>query len=109
MRQGTVDLSVSGMSCASCVASLEAALGHVPGVADVNVNLATERATVAYDADATSVQTLAQAIEEVIRLAAAAEWGSEHPLGQAIVDKAQEDGISVVPGEDFEAFPGHGV
>jgi P-type Cu+ transporter len=46
---------------------------------------------------------------EVIRLAAAAEWGSEHPLGQAIVDKAQEDGIAVVPGEDFEAFPGHGV
>lgn len=64
MRQGTVDLSVSGMSCASCVASLEAALGRVPGVVDVNVNLATERATVTYDADATSVQTLAQAIED---------------------------------------------
>ena len=52
------------MSCASCVASLEAALGRVPGVADVNVNLATERATITYDADATSVQTLAQAVED---------------------------------------------
>ena len=64
MRQVTVDIGVGGMSCASCVASLEAALGRVPGVADVNVNLATERATVTYDADATSVQTLAQAIED---------------------------------------------
>ena len=64
MRQMTVDLSVCGMSCASCVASLEAALGRVPGVADVNVNLATERATIAYDADVTSVQALAQAIED---------------------------------------------
>jgi Cu+-exporting ATPase len=44
-----------------------------------------------------------------LRLAAAAEWGSEHPLGQAIVDKAQEQGIAVTPGRDFEAFPGHGV
>jgi Cu+-exporting ATPase len=45
----------------------------------------------------------------VIRMAAAAEWGSEHPLGKAIVDKAREDGIGVEPGEDFEAFPGHGI
>jgi P-type Cu+ transporter len=45
----------------------------------------------------------------VIRLAAAAEWGSEHPLGKAIVEKAQEDGVAVVPGENFQAFPGHGV
>jgi copper chaperone CopZ len=46
---------VSGMSCASCVANLEGALGRVPGVADVHVNLATERATITYDADVTSV------------------------------------------------------
>jgi len=45
----------------------------------------------------------------VIRLAAAAEWGSEHPLGQAIVVKAREEGIAVAPGQDFEAFPGHGI
>ncbi len=64
MRQVTVDISVGGMSCASCVASLEAALGRVPGVAQVSVNLATERATITYDADVTSVQTLAQAIED---------------------------------------------
>jgi Cu+-exporting ATPase len=64
VRPMTADMGVGGMSCASCVASLEAALGHVPGVADVNVNLATERATMTYDANVTSVQALAQAIED---------------------------------------------
>src|SRR4051812_22602309 len=39
---------VSGMSCASCVGRVEKALGKVPGVTNVNVNLATERATVKY-------------------------------------------------------------
>jgi P-type Cu+ transporter len=64
MKSITVDLSVSGMSCASCVASLEAALSRVPGVERVSVNLATERATVTYDADVTNVQALVQAIEQ---------------------------------------------
>jgi P-type Cu+ transporter len=64
MRQMTVEMSVSGMSCASCVASLETALGRVPGVVHVNVNLATERATITYDADDTTVPTLVQAVED---------------------------------------------
>ncbi len=41
-----VDLAVSGMSCASCVGRVERALRRVPGVLDVAVNLATERARV---------------------------------------------------------------
>jgi P-type Cu+ transporter len=45
----------------------------------------------------------------VIRLAAAAEWGSEHPLGQAIVGKAREAAIGVPAAQDFEAIPGRGV
>jgi P-type Cu+ transporter len=64
MRQMTVEMSVSGMSCASCVVSLETALGRVPGVVHVNVNLATERATITYDADVTTVPTLVQAVED---------------------------------------------
>src|SRR5690606_9213938 len=42
----TIDLSVEGMTCASCVGRVERALKTVPGVADAIVNLATERATV---------------------------------------------------------------
>jgi len=64
MRQGTVGISVGGRSCASCMASLETALGRMPGVVHVNVNLATQRATITYDADVPSVQTLAQAVED---------------------------------------------
>jgi len=42
----TLDLSVGGMTCASCVARVERALRGVPGVQDVSVNLATESARV---------------------------------------------------------------
>jgi Cu+-exporting ATPase len=68
MRQVTVDIGVGGMSCASCVASLEAALRRVPGVAHVSVNLATERATINYDADVTNVPAMinTQGLQEMI-------------------------------------------
>jgi Cu+-exporting ATPase len=42
---------VSGMTCASCVARVENALSAVPGVISVNVNLASEKATVEYTDD----------------------------------------------------------
>ncbi|MCO5120030.1 MAG: heavy metal translocating P-type ATPase [Burkholderiaceae bacterium] len=45
-RASTIDLSVEGMTCASCVGRVERALAAVPGVAEAAVNLATERATV---------------------------------------------------------------
>src|SRR5687768_6112035 len=64
MRQITVDLGVGGMSCASCVVSLEAALGQVPGVQRVSVNLATERATVSLDLDVTDIKALVNAVED---------------------------------------------
>ncbi|MBY4898622.1 heavy metal translocating P-type ATPase [Cupriavidus sp. AU9028] len=43
---GTVELTVEGMTCASCVGRVEKALQAVPGVTEATVNLATERATV---------------------------------------------------------------
>ena len=42
----TFDLPISGMTCASCAGRVERALGKVPGVQSVNVNLANERAHV---------------------------------------------------------------
>ena len=42
-------LPVVGMTCASCVNRIERFLAHADGVADANVNLATERATVRFD------------------------------------------------------------
>lgn len=43
---GSVELSVEGMTCASCVGRVERALKAVPGVNEAVVNLATERATI---------------------------------------------------------------
>jgi P-type Cu+ transporter len=64
VRPMTVDIGVGGMSCASCMASLETALAGVPGVAQVHVNLATELATITYDSDVTTVPALVRAIED---------------------------------------------
>jgi Cu+-exporting ATPase len=46
---------------------------------------------------------------ELLRLAAIAESGSEHPLGQAVVRKAKEAGLPVSNPESFEAVSGHGL
>ncbi len=61
----TVDVSfpVTGMTCASCVNRVEKAIGKVVGVERATVNLATERASVAYDPAATTVGEIAHAVE----------------------------------------------
>ena len=45
----------------------------------------------------------------VLRVAAGAEWHSEHPLGQAVVQHAQTQGMTLGPVESFVALAGHGV
>jgi Cu+-exporting ATPase len=57
--------------------------------------------------DIITVDTVKQ--EELLRIAATAERGSEHPLGEAIVNRAKQDGLSLGEGKDFEAVPGHGI
>jgi len=47
--------------------------------------------------------------EEVLRLAAVAEKGSEHPLGEAIINRAKMMGLRIHDAERFEAIPGHGI
>ena len=48
---------------------------------------------------------------ELLRLASIAESGSEHPLGQAVINKAKEKGIAVAGSnpDSFEAISGHGL
>src|SRR5207244_1470702 len=55
------------------------------------------------------VQVGASPEEETVRLAASAEKGSEHPLGEAIVRTATARGLSLGDPKDFEAIPGQGV
>ena len=47
--------------------------------------------------------------QELIRIAASLERRSEHPLAQAVVDYAQENGLTLEEPMDFSATPGQGV
>jgi Cu+-exporting ATPase len=47
--------------------------------------------------------------KELLTAAASAEKGSEHPLGEAIVGKAEEEGLKLKASSAFKAIPGHGI
>lgn len=47
--------------------------------------------------------------DEVLRLAASVEAGSEHPLGEAIVRAAKQNRLDLPSVKNFEAIPGHGI
>jgi len=60
--------------------------------------------------EVTDVLSVGDAEEsEILRLAAGAEAGSEHPLGEAIVRRAAEQGLGIPASEDFQAVPGKGI
>ncbi len=46
---------------------------------------------------------------DLLRLAAAAEQGSEHPLAQALVDAARQQSLTCSDVQDFQVVPGHGI
>ena len=56
-----------------------------------------------------SAPALPDGERDLLFLAASAEHGSEHPLAQAIVQRAQEQGVELVQADDFRAIPGRGV
>ncbi len=47
--------------------------------------------------------------DKILRLAASAERNSEHPLAQAVVERAKERGLDVAEPKGFEAVPGYGI
>ncbi|GFM20956.1 MULTISPECIES: heavy metal translocating P-type ATPase [Mycobacteriaceae] len=61
--------------------------------------------------EVTGVVTLAADMTEdaVLALAAAAESGSEHPLGRAVVAEARARGLRIASARGFQALPGRGV
>lgn len=57
----------------------------------------------------TDVIAIKGAENEILKLAAIAEKGSEHPLGEAILKGAKERGIEIPDSESFKAIPGRGI
>ncbi|MHA1971764.1 MAG: heavy metal translocating P-type ATPase [Candidatus Hodarchaeales archaeon] len=58
-----ITLGIKGMTCASCVASIEKGLNKVEGVFDVSVNLMAEKAIVKYDPKKVELEKLIEAVE----------------------------------------------
>ena len=59
----TVQIGISGMTCASCVSRVERYLKKVEGVSEVEVNLATEKASISYDPEQTDLEALVGSTE----------------------------------------------
>lgn len=57
-----VELKVSGMSCASCVNTIEKSLQELEGVLEASVNLGQEIASVAYDPEKVQLENLEEAV-----------------------------------------------
>ena len=60
-----IDLSIGGMSCASCASRVEKELAKVPGVESATVNFTTEVATVRYDPSRAEPDQLTGAVERI--------------------------------------------
>ena len=79
-QEERADLSIHGMSCASCVGRVERALNAVPGVLGASVNLATERAQVRYAGGA-----------DVLASVIAAAGKAGYPAEPVRTDAARDD------------------
>ena len=80
----TLTLPIEGMSCASCASFVEKALTRAPGVQSAQVNLATEKATVAFAPALTSRAALKAAVEAAgYHVAEAAAPAAPPPPGPA--------------------------
>ena len=82
-------LPITGMTCANCVATVERTLRKTPGVDEATVNYASERATVRFDPEHVSVDTMIERIERAGYGVVRAEEGHDLEDIEAIV-RAQE-------------------
>jgi copper chaperone len=64
MTMETLTLTVTGMSCMGCVNSVKNLLSAVPGVGQVDIDLASGRVDIAYDAAQANADSMRQAIED---------------------------------------------
>lgn len=64
VAQTSVDLPITGMTCAACVRNVERAINRQSGIIDVSVNLGTEKATVTYLPGGVSRADIIAAVEK---------------------------------------------
>jgi Cu+-exporting ATPase len=90
MTASATEISVTGMTCASCVARVEKALARVPGVRSASVNLATETASVRAEGD-----VLEAALAAVRKAGYEAAPKRAAPAEAEVAAAARREGIAV--------------
>jgi Cu+-exporting ATPase len=55
---------ISGMTCASCVETIQRSLADLQGIESANVNLATERATISYDPEKVNIEQVKKTVRD---------------------------------------------
>ncbi len=84
--------AIEGMTCASCAMRIEKGLKKLPGILDAQVNLATERATVAYRPNETGIEQMVQKVDIVGYKAIPLD----HPAARPVIPATtQENGASL--------------
>src|SRR5262245_33633749 len=81
--ESTVDLDVSGMTCAACQANVQRALARQAGVTEASVNLMTGKARVVFDPSVIAPPQLVSAVETI-------GYGAEIPAAEATAVAEQE-------------------
>lgn len=61
----SIILPVKGMDCASCASIISRSVGKLPGVSQSDVNIATEKATLTFDADKISLDQISQKVSDL--------------------------------------------
>jgi len=87
-KETRLTLAITGMTCASCAARIEKVVGGMPGVRTMQVNLATESATVVFDPELAGRRQIREAIERLGFKAQAAG-----PAGGSDFERQQEEAI----------------
>ena len=88
LERQRVELSIEGMTCASCASRVESRLNRLDGV-DASVNYATENATVTYDASRVVPEQLLEAV---------------HAAGYRAALPALRDGDEAAPGDTLQSL-----
>jgi Cu+-exporting ATPase len=64
MTEQLIEIPITGMTCVNCARTVERKLGKTDGVAEANVNFATERATVRFDSAKANAAALVENVEK---------------------------------------------
>ena len=88
-----VTIPIGGMTCASCSAAVERAVGKLPGVKSVSVNLATEKAAISYNAETLRLSDIKQAIVKAGYVPMAIETDANAAVDKHKKAKEKEIGV----------------